>query len=132
MSGDLLERFLTLPEKAPDAGATLDEQAGLRTVVPPPTGLDAGCEVTGYLGDVTAAAGAQLGGRDQVLHAAILTQLHLLRAYWGERFQVGWDGEWRCASRDSTGRRNRASSSEELNRLMAAHDRLISVRDGCK
>jgi hypothetical protein len=108
VNGDIPQRFLALLEKAPDVEAVLDEQAGLWTVVlPPPTDLDAGREVRGNLADVTAAVTEHLGRRDRLLHAAMLAQLDVLRAYWGERFQIGWDGEWWCQSRDGTGERER-------------------------
>ncbi|MGH3156758.1 MAG: hypothetical protein ACRDNF_09320 [Streptosporangiaceae bacterium] len=122
MNGDLRQRFLALLQKALDVEAFLDEQSGLWTVVlPPPTELDAGREVSGNLAEVTAAVTEFLGSKDRLLHAAMLAQLDVLRAYWGERFQIGWDGEWWCQSRDGTGERQRASSCEELNRLMGAH-----------
>jgi hypothetical protein len=132
VNGDIPQRFLALLEKAPDVEAVLDEQAGLWTVVlPPPTDLDAGREVRGNLADVTAAVTEHLGRRDRLLHAAMLAQLDVLRAYWGERFQIGWDGEWWCQSRDGTGERERASSPEELNRLMGAQVVHFRVHGGC-
>jgi hypothetical protein len=132
VNGDLRQQFLALLEKAPDIEAALDEQTGLWTVVlPPPTDLDAGREVRGNLADVTAAVTEFLGRRDRLLHAAMLAQLDVLRAYWGECFQIGWDGEWWCRSRDGTGERERASSPEELNRLMRAHGHVLPVHGGC-
>jgi hypothetical protein len=55
----------------------------------------------------------------------------VLRVYWGECFEIGWDGEWWCQSRDGTGGRERASSSEELNRLMGEHRHALAVHLGC-
>jgi hypothetical protein len=123
VNGDLRQRFLALLEKAPDIEAALDERTGVWTVeLPPPTDLDAGREVRGNLADVTDAVTEFLGSRDRLLHASMLAQLDVLRAYWGERFQIGWDGEWWCQRRDGMGERERASSCEELNRLMGAHE----------
>jgi hypothetical protein len=108
-----------LLEEAPDVEAILDEQAGMWTVVlPPPTDLDAGREIRGSLVGVTAAVMEYLGSRDRLLHAARCAQLDVLRAHWDEHFEVGWDGQWWCASRDGAGERERAFSPEELNRLM--------------
>jgi hypothetical protein len=132
VNGDIPQRFLALLEKAPDVEAAQDELTGLWTVVlPPPTDLDAGREIRGNLADVTAAVTEHLGRRDRLLHAAVLAQLDVLHAYWGERFQIGWDSEWWCQSRDGTGERERASSPEELNRLMRAHAHGLSVHGGC-
>jgi hypothetical protein len=132
VSGDPLRQFLALLEKAPDVEAMLDEQTGVWTVaLPPPTDLDAGREVRGNLADVTAAVTEFLGRTDRLLHAAMLAQLDVLRGYGGERFEIGWDGEWRCQSRDSTGERERASSSEELNRLMGEHRHALPAHVGC-
>jgi hypothetical protein len=116
---DLRQQFLALLDKAPDVEAMLDEQAGVWTVVlPPPTGLDAGREIRGNLSEVTAAVTEYLGTRDRLLHAAMCAQLDVLRAHWDEHFEVGWDGQWWCESHDGAGERERASSPEELNRLM--------------
>jgi hypothetical protein len=89
-------------------------------VLPPPTDLDAGREIRGNLGVVTAAVTEHLTRTDGLRHAARLAQLDVLLAYWGERFQIGWDGQWWCQSLDGTGERERASSPEELNHLMRA------------
>jgi hypothetical protein len=119
VNGDPVQQFLALLEKAPDVDALLDEHSGLWTVaLPPPTDLDAGREVRGSLAEVTAAVTQFLGRRDRLLHTAMLAQLDVLRAYWGERFEIGWNGEWWCQNRDGTGEREYASSSEQLNRLM--------------
>jgi hypothetical protein len=116
---DPRQQFLGLLEKAPDVEAMLDEQAGVWTVVlPPPTDLDAGREIRGCLSEVAAAVTEYLGNRDRLLHAARCAQLDVLRARWDERFEVGWDGEWWCQSRDGAGERERAVSPEQLNRLM--------------
>jgi hypothetical protein len=120
---------MELLEKAPDVEAMLDEQTDLWTVVlPPPTDLDAGREVRGSLAEVTAAVKDFLRSRDRLLHKAMLAQLDMLRAYWGERYQIGWDGEWWCQDRDGAGELERASSPEELNRLMRAHEHPYAVQ----
>jgi hypothetical protein len=132
VNGDIPPRFLALLDKAPEVDAMLDEQTDVWTVMlPPPTGLDAGREVRGNLAEVTAAVTEYLGGRDRLGHAAMLAQLDVLRAYWGECFQIGWDGGWWCQSRDGTGERERASSCEELNRLMGARGRVLPIHGGC-
>jgi hypothetical protein len=132
VNGDLRQHFLALLEKAPDVEAALDEQTGLWTVVlPPPTGLDAGQEVRGNLAEVTAVVTEFLGRRDRLLNTSMLAQLDVLRAYWGERFQISWDGEWWCQRRDGMGERARASSPEELNRLMGEHDHPLAIHRGC-
>ena len=116
---DARQQFLELLEKAPDVEAMLDEQADVWTVVlPPPTDLDAGREIRGSLVEVTAAVTEYLGTRDRLLHAARYAQLDVLRAHWDEHFEVGWDGQWWCASRDGAGERERAFTPEELNRLL--------------
>jgi hypothetical protein len=113
------QQFLALLEKVPEVEAMLDEQTDVWTVVlPPPTDLDAGREVRGNLCDVTAAVTEYLGNRDRLLHATMCAQPDVLRAHWGERFEIGWDGEWWCESHDRAGERKRASSPEDLNRLM--------------
>jgi hypothetical protein len=70
--------------------------------------------------------------RDQLLHAAILAQVDVLRTHWGERFEIDWDGELWCQRRDGTGERERASSAEELNRLMGAHSHAPPAHGRCK
>ena len=116
---DARQQFLELLEKAPDVEAMLDEQADEWTVLlPPPTDLDAGREIRGCLSEVTAAVMEYLSSRDRLLRAARCAQLDVLRARWDERFEVGWDGQWWCQSRDGAGERQRASTPDELNRLM--------------
>jgi hypothetical protein len=118
-NGDPVQQFLALLAKAPDVDAFLDDHSGLWTVaLPPTTDLDVGREITGNLAEATAAVTHFLSRRDRLLHTAMLAQLDVLRAYWGERFEIGWNGEWWCQDRDGTAEREHASSSEELNRLM--------------
>jgi len=115
----LRQQFLGLLEKAPDVEAMLDEQADVWTVVlPPPTDLDAGREIRGSLVEMAAAVTEYLGTRDRLLHAARCAQLDVLRAHWDEHFEVGWDGQWWCESRDGAGERARAFTPDELSRLM--------------